>query len=112
MRKLDESLWDGTIRTKECEVLRKNYVRRIEEMEDSIRRIEQQKTDLIRGEGKTFVWMLHFAEYRNITKLERETVVKLIDHIKIWDAKRIEVHFRYEEEFRIMSVVPNLMYNV
>ena len=109
MRKLDESLRDGTIRTKECEVLRKNYVRRIEEMEDSIRRIEQQKTDLIRGEGKTFVWMLHFAEYRNITKLDRETVVKLIDHIKIWDAKRIEVHFRYEEEFRIMSVVPNLM---
>lgn len=39
-----------------------------------------------------------FMKYQNITELDRECIVHLIENILIYDGKRIEVNFRYRDE--------------
>ena len=39
-----------------------------------------------------------FRQYENITELQRAVVVNLIERIVIYDAKHIEVTFRYQDQ--------------
>ena len=41
-----------------------------------------------------------FLKYRNIDKLTREILGKLIDHIKVYEGGNISVKFKYADVFR------------
>ena len=43
-------------------------------------------------------WIDLFRQYENITELQRAVVVNLIERIVIYDAKHIEVVFRYQDQ--------------
>lgn len=44
-------------------------------------------------------WMAQFRKHLNITELERSIVVALIDRILIYRDNRVEVRFRFADEF-------------
>ena len=96
---LYESLQEGSISKKDYEIFRKNYEKQIEDTEASIHLVEQQKEEMIKGEVQDFGWMRRFRKYKNITEIDRMVVVELIDHIAVTEDCRIEIHFRYEDDY-------------
>ena len=50
--------------------------------------------------GKHHEWIESFLANKGIEKLERNVVVELIDYIKIYEDKRIEIVFRYADNYK------------
>ena len=97
---LYESLADGIIDRDEYARLKQNYAGRCAECEKS--RWTPCRRPLRRsGEhgGEHREWMAQFRKHLNITELERSIVVALIDRILIYRDNRVEVRFRFADEF-------------
>ena len=43
-------------------------------------------------------WIENFKQYKNITKLDRDIIVELIDYIEIYENKKIKIHFKFINE--------------
>lgn len=102
-RKLYESLQEGSISKKDYEIFRKNYEDQIESIETSIDHVQEEKEMMIKGEVKDFSWMRNFRKHKNLTEIDRMVVVELIDRIVIGEEQRIEIHFRYEDEYNMIQ---------
>ena len=44
-------------------------------------------------------WIEHFKKFSNITELDRNAVIQLIQSVKIFEKKQIEITFRYQSEY-------------
>ena len=45
-------------------------------------------------------WMAQFRKHQNITALDRTLVVSLIERIMVYRDKRVEIVYRWQNEFR------------
>lgn len=45
-------------------------------------------------------WIESFLEYKNIKELSRQVVDELIDEIYVYENGRIQIKFRYEEQYK------------
>ena len=41
----------------------------------------------------------HFKKFSNITELDRNAVIQLVQSVKIFEKKQIEITFRYQSEY-------------
>ena len=67
----------------------------VEKQAESIR--EEMGREL---DGENREWINQFREYRNITELTRYIVVTLIDRILIYRDHRIEIAYRWQDEYQ------------
>ena len=44
-------------------------------------------------------WVQVFAQYENVQELDRRLLVALVDKVFIYEDKRVEIAFRYRDEF-------------
>jgi len=96
---LYESLTDGIIDRQEYQDLKKTYTRRLNEAEkqaDAFRLEMNQEIDCVSDRG----WMEQFRKYQGVTALERSIVVSLIERILIYRERRVEVVFRWHDEYQ------------
>ena len=97
--KLLESLEEEMIAPEEYEHFKKLYDKKIAEIEKSIHVVEHERNLMLKKDQEDYTWMETFKKYRNISEIDRVVVVELIDRIIIGEGKRIEVRFRYGEQF-------------
>ena len=96
---LYENLADNIITKDEYARLKKNYADRAEETEHQLDML-QATIDAIHehgGEDKT--WMEQFKKRQNLTALDRSIVVSLIERVMVYPDRRIEVTYRWQDEF-------------
>ena len=67
--------------------------------EDAARLMQESLAQIKEHGGEHREWMTQFRKHQNITELERSIAVALIDRILIYKDNRVEVHFRFEDEF-------------
>ena len=96
---LYENLADGIIDRDEYARLKQNYAGRCAECEKQMETLQETITQIKEHGGKHREWMAQFREHLNITELERSIVVALIDRILIYKDNRVEVRFRFADEF-------------
>lgn len=100
LRSLYESLTDGIIDRQEYEELKKSYARRRAEAEEQAEALQEQMgrdlEDHLLGRG----WMEQFKKHANITELDRRIVVSLIERILVYRDRRIEIVYRFQDEFQ------------
>lgn len=68
--------------------------------------LQETITQIKEHGGEHREWMAQFREHLNITELERSIVVALIDRILIYKDNRVEVRFRFADEFAYSSSMP------
>ena len=99
LRSLYESLADGLIDQSEYQNLKKSYANRraqAEEQADAIRvEMEQEINRSDQGLG----WIEEFRRYQNIEALDRSIVVRLIERILIFRDRRVDIVYRWQNEF-------------
>ena len=100
LRSLYESLADGLIDQSEYQNLKKSYTNRraqAEEQADAIRgEMEQEINRSDQGLG----WIEEFRRYQNIEVLDRSIVVRLIERILIFRDHRVDIVYRWQNEFQ------------
>lgn len=96
---LYESLADGIIDRDEYARLKQNYAGRCAECEKQMDALQETLTQIKEHGGEHREWMAQFRKHLNIAELERSIVVALIDRILIYRDNRVEVRFRFADEF-------------
>lgn len=100
LRSLYESLADGVIDRSEYQDLKNNYSRRRAEAEEQAEAIQaemsQEKGNFTEGRG----WMGQFRKCQNIDALDRTIVVSLIERVLIFRDRRVEIVYRWHNEFQ------------
>ena len=90
---------DGIISKEEYTEFRAGYDRKIAERQQSLRLLEEERTQAVRDNEEDIPWIRLFRQYENITELHRHVLVNLVEKIVIYDAQHVEVFFRYQDKF-------------
>ena len=96
---LHESLADGIIDRDEYARLKQNYAGRCAECEKADGRLAGDPYADQGARRRAPGGMAQFRKHLNIAELERSIVVALIDRILIYRDNRVEVRFRFADEF-------------
>ena len=96
---LYENLADGIIDREEYARFKQSYTERAAECEKQMDALQGSLVQIKEHGGEHREWMAQFRKHLNITELERSIAVALIDRILIYKDNRVEIHFRFEDEF-------------
>ncbi len=99
LQSLYESMTDGIIDQQEYQELKKTYIRRrteAEEQVDAFQREIDQEIVCADSQG----WIEQFRRHQGITALDRAIVVSLIERIMVYREHRVEIVFRWSDEYR------------
>lgn len=103
LHKLYESLADGLIDEDEYAELKKTYTQHSMDAEAQIEIIRAQIHDEMYGNTDACAWIEQFRRHRNLSNLDRAAVVTLIDKVLIYRDHRVEIAFRWQNEYREIS---------
>lgn len=95
-----EDLKDELISKEEYISMKQEFEKRRRASLDSIAQIKIEIETLASRNGKHHEWIESFLANKGIEKLERNVVVELIDYIRIYEDKRIEIVFRYADNYK------------
>ena len=97
--RLYEDLKDRILSRSEYDRLREQYSGQISEGEAAIRDFEDERCRAVENKTDQLLWIEQFKEFQGIKELTRHDVIHLIERITVFDARHIQVHFRFAEEF-------------
>ena len=100
-REIYQDWKDGELDLDDYREMRIEYENRITETEKIIERIknelENDSTERLQMEGRI---LSNFTKHQNITELTREILVELVDKIIIYEGGKVEIIFRFADEFK------------
>lgn len=96
---LYENLADNIITKDEYARLKKNYADRAEEAERQLDVLQATIDAIHEHGGEDKAWMEQFKKRQNLTALDRNIVVSLIERVMVYSDHRIEVTYRWQDEF-------------
>lgn len=97
---LYENLTDGIITRDEYHSMKKSYTCRRAEAEEQAEAIQEEINREMSGTTERREWIEQFRKRQNITALDRAVVVSLIERVLIYQEHRIEIVFRWQNEFQ------------
>ena len=100
LRSLYESLADGLIDQSEYQNLKKNYTNRRTHAEEQANAIREEMEQEINRSDQGLGWIEEFRRYQNIEALDRSIVVRLIERILIFRDHRVDIVYRWQNEFQ------------
>lgn len=97
-RQLYEHFSEGIINKEDYRLLNDIYSNEIEKIQKNIEARQKEKLELQAAPEK-LQWIKLFERYKNIQQLDRGLIVTLIDRIYVYEDKRIEIVFRFQDEY-------------
>ena len=96
-------LKENVISKEEYQLFRKNYTEKLIKLDESIQyRLKRQEyTKYKIDENKS--WIIDINRYKNLSEIDRLSVVMLIDKIFISEDKTIDVRFNHTEELSLLE---------
>ena len=98
--KLYENLQDGMIGQDEYFLFKKSYAAKIADAEAAIVAIEDERKQTVERNRERLAWIDVYKAYQNVTEISRKLVVDLIEQIRIFENGRIEIKWRYYDEYQ------------
>ena len=97
--------WKNEYITKEEYIeYKQKYEKDIVKTKEIIASLDSQKEkqeEIVNGNSK---WIENFKIHKNITKLDRNIIIELIDYIEVHENKKITIHFKFMDELnKILS---------
>lgn len=96
--KLYEAMVGELIDRDEYQQMRRKYSQLIESTQNALDEINEQRKHLEEESAPDRAWMMQFLQYQNITALNRETAVSLIDQIYVHEDRQIHIDFNFKDE--------------
>lgn len=105
---LYENMIDGLLEKDEYVELKNSYIIQCDMVEKQLEFLHGQKERILDDGGAEHLWMEEFKKYRNITSLDRSIIVSLIEKILIYKKSRVEIKYRWQDEFTMQSTLLKL----
>lgn len=107
---LHRDLAAGIISIKEYEQFKNNFAHKSAEIEETIRKLQQEIETVFKEGLFADEWIDTFTKTGNITSLDRSIVLPLVEKITVYEENRIEITFKYQDEYetlcRIIETLP------
>ena len=103
LQSLYENLADGIIDREDYKVFIAKDTRRRQEAEEQAEGIREEMSQELAGSSENRAWMDQFRKHENISELDRSVVVMLIERIMLYQEHRLEIVFRWQNEFQWLS---------
>jgi DNA invertase Pin-like site-specific DNA recombinase len=100
---LHESYQDGVITKDDFINFKKTYDEKITDAEAAVLSMKEDIELLAAGETESQNWINEFRVCSGVKVLERRAVVELIERVNVYENSRIEIIFRYQNEFNRLS---------
>lgn len=94
-----EDLKDNLITKDEYVTLKNEFETRRRDALEAIAQIRSEIDSLAKRNGKHHEWIETFVSKREVETLTRNVVVELIDNIRVYEDKRLEIKFRYADKY-------------
>ncbi len=94
---LYENYIKGILPKQDYRMLKEEYTTKLETIEKEISTLNEKLEKELWRDRKE--WIEHFKKFSNITELDRNAVIQLVQSIKIFEKKQIEITFRYQSEY-------------
>ena len=108
---LHRDLAAGIISIKEYEQFKNKFAHKSAEIEATIRKLQEEIETVFKEGLFADEWIDTFTKTGNITSLDRSIVLSLVEKITIHEENRIEITFKYQDEYetlcRIISRIAN-----
>lgn len=103
LRSLYENLADELIDKEEYLSLKKTYTRRRDEAEQQAEAIRNEMSQEFAHAMSNQSWIEQFRRQKDIEELERGIVVRLVERVMIYREHRVEIVFRWQNEFQWLT---------
>lgn len=97
---LYEDLKDGVVSKEDYAELYEGYNEKRRKAEEAVRTIQNEICDILESKTEKYRWLDYFTEHENIECLTRTVAVELIEKVKIFDKKHIEVVFQFDDCYK------------
>lgn len=94
---LYEDLKAGVVSKEDYAELYEGYSAKRKKAEEAVRSIQNEIQDILESKTEKYQWLDYFARHQNIRCLTRTAAVELIDRVKVYDRKHIEVVFHFDD---------------
>ena len=91
---------DGEITQQEYRDMKADYERQTSDISAVLTRLNAERAELANGVDNEHPALVAFMKYQNIEALNREILVELVDHIKVYENGNISVKFKFADELR------------
>lgn len=107
--KIYEDFKNNIINSEEYTQFNLSYTKKIIEGNNIVDKLKSKILQLEKGEKSNQRWLKHLKKYENIESLTRDLVVNLIEKIKVFKNKDVEIHYKYKNEYdNLLSYVKTL----
>ena len=96
-------LKEDVISKEEYQLFRKNYTEKLTKLDESIEYRLRKQEDTKNKIDKNKSWIIDINRYKNLSEIDRLSVVMLIDKIYISEDKTIDVRFNHTEELSLLE---------
>ena len=91
---------DGEITQQDYRDMKADYERQAAALSDVLERLTTERAELANGVDNEHPALVAFMKYQNIETLNREILIELVDHIKVYENGNIKIKFKFADELR------------
>ena len=91
---------DGEITQQDYRNMKADYERQAAVLSDVLERLTTERAELANGVDNEHPALVAFMKYQNIETLNREILIELVDHIKVYENGNIKIKFKFADELR------------
>lgn len=96
-------LKEDVISKEEYQLFRKNYMEKLTKLDESIEYRLRKQENTKNKIDKNKSWIIDINRYKNLSEIDRLSVVMLIDKIFISEDKTIDIRFNHAEELSLLE---------
>lgn len=89
----------GELSAEDFEAFKRIFTADCEQAERAIEAQQRELEQMLSCSDPDSPWITHFQQYGSFETLDRTTAVRLIDRILVYEGGRIEIVFRYQDEY-------------
>ncbi len=91
---------DNTISKDDYLNLNSRFQEAKERYEKALSTLEEKQKRLLTGQVDLQTWIDEIAQYRDVSSLNRNMVVSLIDSVQVFENGSVQVNFIYDDEIK------------
>ena len=96
--KLLEDKANDLIQKGEFDEMNAYFTESLEAAEKKIKELQDEKNRMFAEQKNLLAWIDSAMEFRGLKELTRKAVVVMIEYVYIGEDKRVDIHFRYQEQ--------------
>ena len=91
---------DWEITQQDYRNMKADYERQAATLSDVLERLTTERAELANGVDNEHPALVAFMKYQNIETLNREILIELVDHIKVYESGNIKIKFKFADKLR------------